>query len=251
MAYNVAADNNEQHMAKKWMIASGQNGIPSTFLLKNGKIIWIGHPMALDSIMEAVIDGKYDMEAYKQKFEGMTARNEAFMAKFKALEPIQKAFQAKEYDKAIAMIDTADATDPDVSLQLKMMRFQILINQKKESEALDFAANWVKENKGVGGSLAGIILGTDSLSPKTYLYAAELGKDILNEEGVVTPLVHHFIAKAYGKAGDLKTAIAEEEKALQGAKDALKEGTFTGSILDYTVTEFEASLTAYKKEIQK
>ncbi|SFD87041.1 Thiol-disulfide isomerase or thioredoxin [Chitinophaga sp. CF118] len=251
MAYNVAADNNEQHMAKKWMIAAGQNGIPATFLLKDGKIIWIGHPMALDSIMEAVIDGKYDMEAYKQKFEGMTVKSEALMAKFKALEPIQKAFQAKEYDKATAMIDTSDATDPYVGMQLKALRFQILIGQKKESEALDFAANWVKENKGVGGSIAGVILGTDSLSPKTYLYAAELGKDVLNEEGVVIPLVQHFIAKAYAKAGDPKAAIIEEEKALQGAKDALKEGKFIGSILDYTVTEFEASLAAYKKEIQK
>ncbi|WP_159452669.1 TlpA family protein disulfide reductase [Pedobacter nyackensis] len=249
MAYNVIADNNEQHMANKWMIAAGQNGIPSTFLLKNDKVIWIGHPMKLDSIIELSISGKYDMEAFKQEFNGSKIKNEAYMAKFKILEPMMKAFKAKEYDKTLAIIDTLNISDPMISMQANVAKLNVLFAQKKETEALSFSQNWLKDNKGFGGTVAGIIIGIEGLSKKSYLYAADLGKAVLAEEGVVKPLVQHFIATAYDKAGDVKAAVAFEIMAVQGAKDALKEGKFVGSILDSTVTEFEAQLDLYKKKL--
>jgi thiol-disulfide isomerase/thioredoxin len=46
MNYTVATDTAEQFMAKNWMQAAGQNGIPTAFVVgKDGKIAWIGHPM--------------------------------------------------------------------------------------------------------------------------------------------------------------------------------------------------------------
>lgn len=51
MGYSVIADNNEQHMGTNWLKAAGENGIPSTFIVKNNKVIWIGHPNSLDTIM--------------------------------------------------------------------------------------------------------------------------------------------------------------------------------------------------------
>jgi thiol-disulfide isomerase/thioredoxin len=54
MDYLVARDTATGFMAKKWMKAARQNGIPAAFLVDgNGKIAWIGHPM--DS-MEKEID---------------------------------------------------------------------------------------------------------------------------------------------------------------------------------------------------
>lgn len=56
MDYHVAIDRQksftEQYgtMAKTWMAAAGQNGIPTAFLInKSGKIAWIGDPSVLDS----------------------------------------------------------------------------------------------------------------------------------------------------------------------------------------------------------
>lgn len=63
MAYNVAMDNNDLYMTTKWMKAAKQNGIPASFLVKEGKIIWIGHPHYLDQIIEQVLAGTYDMQA--------------------------------------------------------------------------------------------------------------------------------------------------------------------------------------------
>ena len=37
-------------MAKNWMIAAGQNGIPTAFIVdRDSKIAWIGHPMEIEA----------------------------------------------------------------------------------------------------------------------------------------------------------------------------------------------------------
>ena len=45
MDYAVAMDTADQFMAKNWMEAAGQSGIPAAFLVHQGQIVWIGHPM--------------------------------------------------------------------------------------------------------------------------------------------------------------------------------------------------------------
>ncbi len=102
LTYNVAVDNNDLHMGNNWMKAAGQLGIPSTFMIKNQKIIWIGHPIALDSILPLVISGQYDMENYKKGFDSKTEKLARMMETYKSfIEPAQAAIKAKEYEKAI------------------------------------------------------------------------------------------------------------------------------------------------------
>ena len=53
MTYRVALDDKSKEekgmMAKTWMEAAGQDGIPAAFVVdKAGKIAWIGHPTELD-----------------------------------------------------------------------------------------------------------------------------------------------------------------------------------------------------------
>jgi thiol-disulfide isomerase/thioredoxin len=45
MQYTVALDDPSGFMAKEWMMAAGQDGIPAAFIVRGGKIAWIGHPM--------------------------------------------------------------------------------------------------------------------------------------------------------------------------------------------------------------
>jgi thiol-disulfide isomerase/thioredoxin len=45
MEYAVAADDAKKFMAGNWMEAAKQTGIPTAFVVKDGKIVWIGHPM--------------------------------------------------------------------------------------------------------------------------------------------------------------------------------------------------------------
>ena len=71
MDYRVAmddvpreADGNDGAMAKTWMKAAGQNGIPTAFIVdKDGKIAWIGHPMEMDEPLEKIVNGSWDLTA--------------------------------------------------------------------------------------------------------------------------------------------------------------------------------------------
>ena len=70
MDYHVAADGSDHAMAKAWMSAAGQNGIPCAFIVgRDGKIAWIGHPMAMDKVLEEVIAGTFDVQAEARRQE--------------------------------------------------------------------------------------------------------------------------------------------------------------------------------------
>ncbi len=44
---------------KAYMVAAGQDGIPTSFLIdKQGKLAWIGHPMELDGVLPKVLARK-------------------------------------------------------------------------------------------------------------------------------------------------------------------------------------------------
>ena len=58
MKYRVAVDD-EDKTAGIYMTGFGVNGIPHAFIIKEGKIIWHGHPMEIDqALAKAVGNGK-------------------------------------------------------------------------------------------------------------------------------------------------------------------------------------------------
>jgi thiol-disulfide isomerase/thioredoxin len=65
MTYRVALDSKpgaEGGMARTWMQAAGQNGIPAAFIIGgDGKIAWIGHPMQMDQPLEAAVKAASSM----------------------------------------------------------------------------------------------------------------------------------------------------------------------------------------------
>src|SRR6516165_169225 len=68
MDYHVAMDTEEDFMSETWMKAAGQGDIPTAFLVQNGKIIWIGHPMGgLEASLKEASTGKFDMEKAKKR----------------------------------------------------------------------------------------------------------------------------------------------------------------------------------------
>lgn len=81
MDYAVAMDTPDQFMAKNWMEAAGQSGIPAAFVVHQGQIVWIGHPMdALAQTLRDVAAGTFDVEM-AQKRQAAEARLETFFQK--------------------------------------------------------------------------------------------------------------------------------------------------------------------------
>lgn len=81
MGYVVARDTADQFMARNWMEAAGQGGIPTAFLVHQGQIAWIGHPMdQLDQTLADVLAGTFSVEKARQRAAAGT-RAEAFYRK--------------------------------------------------------------------------------------------------------------------------------------------------------------------------
>ena len=234
-------------MGNNWLKAAGEYGIPSTFIVKNNRIIWIGHPNALDSILVKISDASYDMTAYKKEFEQKSLSSSREMMAMKAiLNPIQEAITAKDYQKALDLIEKVKTEHPKYRPMMQPTQFGILLNYVNQQKAIAFAGEWQKEHKAAASLVLGEIYNKDGLDKSTYLWAAQNYKKT-NQTPNGNPLIFHALAVCYAKGGDYKNAVASEEKAVSEAKNALKNGKMIGTIMDYTVTEYEKALSDYKK----
>jgi thiol-disulfide isomerase/thioredoxin len=237
MGYSVIADNNEEHMGNK-------GGIPATFIIKEGKIIWIGNPATLDSTLPKIFNGSYDMAAYKVKFDKkVEAYKKMFDANVAALKPVNDALAANEYQKALELMEKLKIERPDLRRMANQMKFTTLL-KLDEKEAIKFAGQWQKEDDYAPTAVFINLNNENSLSKTTYLWAAEWF-----ESGApkMNPVTYHMLASLYAKSGDYQQAVINEEKAVQDAKTALEKGDMAGTIMGYTVTEYEQALAQYKK----
>jgi thiol-disulfide isomerase/thioredoxin len=110
MSYRVAMDavpekgkGNDGAMAKNWMRAAGQNGIPTAFIVnKEDRIAWIGHPAQMDEPLEKIATGSWDLQvAIAEHKKAMEEREK--MMKFQA-----KLSQARDSDDPKKLVATID-----------------------------------------------------------------------------------------------------------------------------------------------
>lgn len=245
MGYDVVADNNEQHMGNNWLKAAGQNGIPSTFIVKNNKIIWIGHPNSLDSILPKMVAGTYDMQAYKASFEKSANAGRDQMAKVSAtLSPINEAIKAKDFNKAFDLMAKVKVEQPAMKVPMDMMKLGVLVENYSLKEVKEFASTW--DYPSSSSLILGEIYQRVNLPKETYLWAA---KNFGPTEKITNPLIFDALATCYAMSGDFTNAVSHQEKAVELAKKVLKEGTMVGTIMDYTVTDYEAKLKKYQSSV--
>jgi len=100
MDYRVAVDT-EGKVSEGYMQAYQQNGIPTAFIVDNkGNVAWLGHPMELDDVLEQVVAGTFNIDAYeKAKAERQAAE-----------ESLSKLFQ--EYVNTLMSGATIETSRP-------------------------------------------------------------------------------------------------------------------------------------------
>lgn len=244
MVYSVTIDNNDQHMGNKWLKASGNYGIPTTFVIKDEKILWIGHPEKLDSILQTMINGTFNMQEYKLAYEKRTESSAKQIGAIQGLMmPINDAIRVKEYAKALELIERARIEMPTMKMNLDMTKFSVLV-KSDEQRAIQFAKEWVNDFKSAPLYIMSGVHQEDGLLKSTYLWAAN---NLVSSGLPMNAAALHALATTYAKGGDFKNAVINEENAVEQAKTALKEGKMIGTIMDYTVKEYEEALAAYKK----
>jgi thiol-disulfide isomerase/thioredoxin len=225
MGYRVAMDDvpsggsgQEGAMAKTWMAAASQPGIPTAFVVnKEGRIAWIGHPMNLEAPLAKIVAGTWDIEKF---------------AKVQAAEPeITKALKSKDFKAALAAIDRVVALDASMESKYGPMKFKLLLADKNYADAYAYGETLVNggafkelpanEAADALNGIAWTIVDPKStnlekrdlaLAMKAALRANELtqGKN---------PAILDTLAKVHFDSGDVAKAIEVQQKAVDLADD--------------------------------
>ena len=225
MGYAVCRDGADQHMAKAWMQAAGQRGIPAAFIIdKEGRIAHIGHPMedAFKAALDGVIAGTWDLKAARAAADKAAAEEKAEEAKEQARQAawkeaapaIQEAVKAKDWAKVLVLADAAEAKHPDLKSELKRSRFQALVvlDAAKAQALLD--ADLAKPTVATCMETATLLLGEKGLEKRWSEQALALIDKAVALEPRLAPRVTSYRFKALLRADAPKAyALFAEGKA--------------------------------------
>ncbi|MBV4357299.1 TlpA family protein disulfide reductase [Pinibacter aurantiacus] len=246
MSYNVIADNNEEEMSRNWLRAAGLEGIPQTFVIKNGKVLWIGNPVELDKVMDGVVKGTFDISVNKKESEAKASETREMAERIRAgYTEVQQAEAAKNYDLALKLAEENAVKVPQLQMVLKVEKMKILFLAKREKEALEYGRELSKQN-GYATMVGSTICDENGYSKDAYLLAAESFLSVKQ----TNCLILDKAALSYSKAGDFKAAVETQQKAVELAKIEVKDPKFGGRVFDYTITDFEAKVKAYQEQIK-
>ena len=129
-------------MAKNWMAAAGQNGIPTAFIInKEGKIAWIGHPMKMDEPLEKITSGSWDLNAAREEHKKAIedrAKRQKIQSKFVA------ALRSGDPKKIVAAVDEIVGEVPAMEAAFGPNKLTALIKLDEQDKALEYAQKLVK-----------------------------------------------------------------------------------------------------------
>jgi thiol-disulfide isomerase/thioredoxin len=255
MDYSVALDDvpkhakaNEGAMAKKWMAAAEENGIPTAFVVRDEKIAWIGHPMQLDKPLAQITEGEWDLKAKGAERLALKAKEIKLEA---AQQKIAQRLRAGNFKAVVAAIDEVLASDPDLADDFAPLKFMALCNNVDAEAGAALGEKLYEKRKDDAqalNELFWIVIDPDlkkdpdpqvaRLALKGMRRASELtkGEDAAIEDS---------LAVALWRTGDVAEAIKVEEKALEQLKKDNPDGSnpFT--------QQFKARLTMFRKAAEK
>lgn len=151
MEYRVATDKvgkdedpSDGPMAKNWMTAAEQDGIPASFIVNGeGKIAWIGHPGEIDKVLEEVVAGTYDMN----KAIAKAKKDKAAKAKLRQLSADLGKARAEGPAAMLKVLDTAIKDSPELEEQVGVFKFNLMAANKdaNQDEVIKYGERLVSE----------------------------------------------------------------------------------------------------------
>ncbi|MBL8858089.1 MAG: redoxin family protein [Planctomycetes bacterium] len=239
MSYTVAWDK-QRETKDAFFTAAGQRGIPCCFIVDGeGKIAYIGHPMAVDKTLEDVINKKHDIRALAARYKAK-AENEA---KAEALQKqLGEAFEGEDWAKTIEICDQMVALDAEEYISFAHTKFMILATKMNDE---DKAYAWAREvHKGIGkndarllNAFAWVIVDSEQgLKRKDLDFALQLATDANTLTKGKDAGVLDTLARVHFMKGDIKKAVEVQTSAVEIADKRMKDD------LQQTLDEYKAAL---------
>jgi predicted Zn-dependent protease len=239
MTYRVALDDKSKDpkgaMSTTWMEAAGLNGIPSAFIVnQQGRIAWIGHPMEMTAkLWDDILSGHYNLTKAAADYDKAQADQERLQdlrAKLNA------DVRSEKWDQAGAVLDEIQKTDPESASSVQVMRFQVLLLQKKYDEAYKLAqstSDAYPDEVAVHANLAHIIIAQPGLEKRDTALAEKLAERANRASAGKEPVVLDLLARAQFMNNQKKDAIATEQKALDAAEPGQQADVIKANLKSY------------------
>ena len=221
MAYTVAMDlvndEGDGFMAKNWMQAAKQKGIPSAFIVRDNKIQWIGHPSKIDDTLAKVVAGEWSLEAAAKEKE-KASRIQEIQTKL-----LPAAYQAKKWEDGVALMDELFQLRPAAENEMGGRKFAMLVNGKAFDKAYGYGGKLVdgiyKDDAQNLNLIAWTIV--DPMAPldkqdlDLALRAAERADELTKHSD---PAILDTLAKVHFDKGNLEKALEIQKIAAEHAK---------------------------------
>ena len=206
MAYNIGVDDIAKGTANAWMKASGEGGIPMSFVIgKDGKIAWMGHAEGLDKVLEGVTTGTFDVIAARDRRA----------TEVEIIRPVKEAMDGKRFKKALELIAQNVAKRPNMARYYQYDQYTAFthINLAKTKE---LTAQIIKDSGGEIGAyqmMSSVYATQPDLSEQAY----EFGMSIISEALAKKDREYMFLSMASA----VSTFEHNKSKALEYAKSAV------------------------------
>jgi thiol-disulfide isomerase/thioredoxin len=229
MTYRVALDDKSQDkqgaMATTWMKASGQDGIPTAFIVnRHGKIAWIGHPMTLeDSVLDQVLADKFDTASFAKEYDKEQQDQEQEQALSKKLS---QALKNKDWNAADTTLTAIEKTLPErARSQTGPIRLMILLGRKDYAGAYNLASSMSDASPKdvyLQNQLAWTLATASGVDQTGLALAKKIADRANTASGGKESGVLDTFARTQFMTGQTNEAVATEQKAVDIAADETK-----------------------------
>lgn len=228
VAWDVGRETNEAYMK-----ASGQRGIPTSFLVdKTGNIAWIGHPGNVDIPLAFVVADKWDYE-----------KGPAMMKEISAQKSAIYAASSADPARAYLLLGEFKREHPLAAKGLESLHFSIIARlPEHKAEALKLGQEIVNEAVAAKdtGSLNGFawnLVDPEVDLENRFLDLALLAANkALELGGKDDGAILDTAARVHFWRGDIERALELQKRAVEHSEGAMK------TALQAAVAEYEGAL---------
>jgi thiol-disulfide isomerase/thioredoxin len=241
--YALATDS-DRSVHKAYFEAAGLSGIPAVFLIgKDGKIEWIGHPAAMDAVLEAVVADRWDRAQHRAK---ALAELEARLALRQAEARLRDAVEHERWEDALAALDVLVTSPDDGDLYVPTVA-GILLSRLKDGErgyayVRRIATEHWDDNSWLLYQMAWLLSGNPQFPLEQERRDLDLALKYARRAVELDPFDYYstMLAGIHAQRGELDAAASAQRRAID-----LLEGK-RAQILPHELERFEAELAAMR-----